>query len=432
MRSDMMRSGPLRLILGNSTWLIVDRVVRLTLGVLVGAWVARFLGPLSFGKLSYTVAYVGLFQTVATLSFDALVVRDIAREPEAAGRILGTVFTLRLLSGSACWLAAIAGMMLIKGPYDPYVMLSALLGMTLVFQAADAVDLWFQSQSQNRRSVVAKLGAAVAANVVKLLLIYTKAPLLAFAGVLAFETAAGALALAIVYRRLPSPFGWHFRRAQALRLLGESWPFMVAAAVNLIQARVEYVMIESYLGASSLGQYAAAARFVEIFDIVFISLAVSIFPRISIRGKEHSVTSLRRVYLLATLTYLAITPLLCLVWLSLGLIYGAGYGEARQLFPLMALRPLLGYFGITKGMAIRITFWSPYALISSIIGAIVAVAGAAALLPHYGLYGAVAASLGSFLVSNVLLDAVFFRANFSNLVNCWREWPYFARLVRGR
>jgi PST family polysaccharide transporter len=402
----------------------------MALGVVVGAWVARYLGPLSFGQLSYATAYVALFQTIATLGLDGVVVRDIARNQKIAGELLGTVFMLRLCAGSFSWLIAVCVLAISKGPGDTYVFLTAILGTNLVFQAGDAIDLWFQSQSQNRRTVFAKLFAGVISNILKVALIYIKAPVYAFAAVLALEIALGALALGIVYRFFPAPQRWQWRRSQAVRVLNESWPFMLAAGVNMIQARVEYVMIESFLGAAALGQYAAAARFVEIFDIIFISLAASIYPRAASQANDRWDFTFRKMYLLAMLTYAAIVPLLFVVWLCLGLIYGPSYAMARELFPLMAIRPLLGYIGITKSMAIRVNFWSHYALISSTVGALVASAGAYVLLPRYGLHGAILASLSSYLISNVIIDAIFYRSNFKNMVYCWKEWPYFFQFIK--
>jgi hypothetical protein len=58
--------GPgLRKILGNMSWLFVDRAVRMGMGLFVGVWIARYLGPAKFGSLNFAVAFVALFGTVA-------------------------------------------------------------------------------------------------------------------------------------------------------------------------------------------------------------------------------------------------------------------------------------------------------------------------------------------------------------------------------
>jgi PST family polysaccharide transporter len=69
----------LHTMLSNTGWLMIDRFVRLFLGVAVGAWVARYLGPERYGELCYSIALVALFQTVANLGADGIIIRDICR-----------------------------------------------------------------------------------------------------------------------------------------------------------------------------------------------------------------------------------------------------------------------------------------------------------------------------------------------------------------
>ena len=86
-------------ILKNSSWLFTDKLLRLGLGVLVGAWVARYLGPLEFGELAFALAYIALFQSIANLGLDGIAVRDITQNESEAHSLLGTVFILRLCAG---------------------------------------------------------------------------------------------------------------------------------------------------------------------------------------------------------------------------------------------------------------------------------------------------------------------------------------------
>ena len=150
-------SSARRQVVANSGWLLLDRLVRAVIGLLVGAWVARHLGPAHFGTLAYVLAYVALFQPFANLSADAIVVRNVSQAPNSAAEMLGATLALRLMIGFVCWLLAIAGAAMVGVEDSNLVLLTAVVGGTLVFQAADVVDLWFQSQTQSRRTVVAKL-----------------------------------------------------------------------------------------------------------------------------------------------------------------------------------------------------------------------------------------------------------------------------------
>ncbi|MBS8271819.1 flippase, partial [Halomonas litopenaei] len=68
----------------NISWLFFDKVLRMSVGLFVGIWIARYLGPEQFGILSYAMAFSGLFGALAALGLNGVVVRDIVRDPANA------------------------------------------------------------------------------------------------------------------------------------------------------------------------------------------------------------------------------------------------------------------------------------------------------------------------------------------------------------
>jgi O-antigen/teichoic acid export membrane protein len=83
----------------NTAWLFSEQILRLIAGFFVGVWVARYLGPEKFGLFSYALAFVFIFQGIAKLGLDGIVVRDLVQEPEKRDVYLGTSFWLKLLGG---------------------------------------------------------------------------------------------------------------------------------------------------------------------------------------------------------------------------------------------------------------------------------------------------------------------------------------------
>jgi len=61
----------------NTSWLMGERILRMGVGLFVGIWVARYLGPEQFGLLSYAQSFVFLFTAIATLGLDGIVVREL-------------------------------------------------------------------------------------------------------------------------------------------------------------------------------------------------------------------------------------------------------------------------------------------------------------------------------------------------------------------
>ena len=48
--------------IGNTGWLLFDRIFRIVLGLTIGAWIARYLGPEQFGELAYVLSFIAFFQ----------------------------------------------------------------------------------------------------------------------------------------------------------------------------------------------------------------------------------------------------------------------------------------------------------------------------------------------------------------------------------
>jgi O-antigen/teichoic acid export membrane protein len=62
-------------ILDNIGWLFLDKVLRVGVGLLVGVWIARYLGPEQFGLLNFAFAVIGLF-SVAASTVESMILDD--------------------------------------------------------------------------------------------------------------------------------------------------------------------------------------------------------------------------------------------------------------------------------------------------------------------------------------------------------------------
>lgn len=62
----------------NIGWLVIDRIIRMGVGLLVGVWLARYLGSDQFGQLNYAIAFVGPFGAIGSL-FQIVGIKDNAK-----------------------------------------------------------------------------------------------------------------------------------------------------------------------------------------------------------------------------------------------------------------------------------------------------------------------------------------------------------------
>ena len=251
-------------IVDNFGWLFYDKLLRMGVALVVGAWLARYLGPEQFGLLSYAIAFVGLFGALATFGLEGIVVRDIVREPEAREEILGTAAFLQLIGGVIAYGLIIILIFWLKSD-DPLTrVLVTTIGLTMLFKASDVVVYWFQSQVQSKYTVWVQNGVFLVFAVVKIWLILNDASLIAFAYVMVADAGFVAIILFIMLgvrgpkiRQLCASF----RRAKIL--LTDSWPLALSGIVLMVQARIDQIMLADMVGAIEVGYYSVALTIVE-------------------------------------------------------------------------------------------------------------------------------------------------------------------------
>ena len=395
-------------VLQNSSWLLIDKIFRLGLGLLVGAWVARYLGPDQYGALAYILAYIAFFQAVATLGLDGIVVRDISQNIHQASSLLGSTFALRLFVGCICWLLAIGGMAAINGPQDQSVVLTALAGSSLVFQAADTVDLWFQSQSQVRRTVLAKLIAYLISNGIKIFLIISSAPLVAFAVVITLEAMTVTIGLFVAYKRFPCSQRWRYTNMATRQLLKECWPLIMSALSIIVYMRIDQIMIKEMLGNQELGIYTAILPLATLWQFIPMMLNTSLAPFIAQKKAESEMAywqTLQNIFnAYAILGWLVCIPIAILSSLIVDTLYGVQYHDSAIVLTIYVFTNVFINMGVAQGLWLLNERKAIFSLYKAIVGAMIAILGNWFVIPKFGVAGvAVIAVLAQF-VSAVLMN----------------------------
>jgi Membrane protein involved in the export of O-antigen and teichoic acid len=262
--------------------------VRLFGAVIVNAWLMRYLGPENNGILSYALAFVGMFSPLAVLGMDAIVIRDIVRDPSQKDEILGSAFGLRLMGAFSAVVFAVIGIFLVR-PHDTVTQLLVIISsLGLIFQSFDVIDYWFQSQVLSKYTVYAKNSAFFLLSIVKIIAIIFAAQIYIFVIITAVELVVGAIGLVLMYRRNGySIFRWNFKFDRAAMLLANSWPIIISDLAVFMQTRIDQVMIGQFMGNTDVGFYAAAQKISEPLGFIPMIIMSSVYPVI-VRTKEWS------------------------------------------------------------------------------------------------------------------------------------------------
>ena len=69
----------IKIQLANISWMAGEKLFRMLIGLFIGIWVARYLGPQEFGLLSYSLSFFGVFLVFSSLGMDEIVVRNLVK-----------------------------------------------------------------------------------------------------------------------------------------------------------------------------------------------------------------------------------------------------------------------------------------------------------------------------------------------------------------
>ncbi|MFN6483402.1 MULTISPECIES: flippase [unclassified Nostoc] len=391
------RSG-LRAIIANTGWLFADRILRMGASLVVGVWVARYLGVQQYGLFNYALAFVALFSPIFTLGLDDVVVRHLVRKSSNKEEILGTTFWLKFLGGIASVLLAVSTMFFLGEHETLKIWLVAILGITGIFRASDTIELWFQSQIQSKYTVIAKNTAFLLNTIIKVALILTKAPLLAFALVTLAEFAMSAIGLLIVYQvKGSSLWLWRWSVATAKTLLKESLPLIFSGFAIMIFMRIDQVMLGQMIGDSEVGVYSAAVRVSEIWYFIPGAIVSSVAPAIyAAKEKSESLYYQRIGQLLSLMTCISLAIALPMSFLSdkiIMMMFGSGYADAGAILAVHIWTSLFVFMGLATSPWFIAEGLNHVSLGKTLFGAILNIILNLLLIPKYAGLGAAIATI---------------------------------------
>ena len=406
---ELDKIGPgLRKIMGNMSWLIVDRIVRMGLGLFVGVWVARYLGPVQFGSYNFALAFVALFGTLTTLGLEGLVVREVLHNAQDTHEILGTTLALRAGGGLLAVVLSIATLLFIE-PHDKRaLLLVSILSVTLVFLPFDTIDSFFQSQVQSKITVWAKNSSFLLFAVVRVSLIYAKAPLWSFAVSYVGEIGLGAVGLVIGYRLSGGEmFAWQVSKKRAVQLLKQSWPVIFSGMAIMVYMRLDMVMLKMMKGDYAVGLYSAATRISEVWYFIPMAIVSSVSPAImNVKDNEDLFYGrLRKLFSLMTMTACIIGSIVALSSHAIvRILYSTSYSGAAPLLAVHVWASVFVFLGVAQAPFDYSKNLLKLGLYRTLAGAVLNVLMNLYLIPRYSAMGAAIATVVSYALSSVFAN----------------------------
>ena len=422
----------------NTSWLFAEKIFRMIVGLVVGIWVARYLGPSKYGVLSYAQSFVGLFSAIATLGLDGIVVRELVKYPEKEKELLGTAFILKLFGAVLTLIVIYIAIHFTSN--DVYTnRLIFIIASAVIFQSFNVIDMYFQAKVMSKYAVFANSFSLLLSSFVKIMLIINDAPLIAFAWAVLFDSFVMVSGYIYWYFKVKKEFFLRkikFNLELAKSLLKDSWPLILSGMVIAMYMRIDQVMIKEMLDNKAVGNYAAAVRLSEAWYFIPMVISSSLFPAI-INAKKQSeelyYARLQRLYDL--MVWLAIAIALPMTFLSdwvVNLLYGSQYSEAGSVLKIHIWAGLVVALGLVRGRWIISENLQKYTPIYLVTGLIVNIVLNYYFIQIYGIKGAAYATLFAQSAGSLIASSFFkkTRISFMMMINSMFIIPSIIRILK--
>lgn len=383
-------------------WLFFARIATLAIAFVATTYIARSLGPVAYGELSYAISFTALFGFIASLGIDQVLYREILLEPSKRNIYMGTAIVLRLLSGAiAMAIAIITALMIAADPLS--LTLIAILATTFVFGTGQLLGQEFQADAEAKYPSLLAIAITIILNVLKIIVIANDEGVIYLGAVLALEPILYLIGLAYLRRQRYGPLSnWSFDTSLVRPILVASAPLMFVSAFYMVYARIDQVFIKHMIDTASVGYYDAAVRLVELWYFVPSIIITGLVPAIANAKRTNDTLYHKRAkkllfaVLIGAISIAALNSLAAELIVSI--VFGASFAAAAPVLALYVWSNVGSALVYVSQQILILEKLSFQILIASFCGMATNVVLCLLWIPEHGMAGAALASVVAYII----------------------------------
>lgn len=390
-------------VIKNVAWAMLGKLVNMLGVLLVGILVARYLGPEQYGLMNYVISYVTLFTVIATFGLENIEIREMSKAPDRKNFVMGTCFGIRLFFAVVSYL--LIGITLLVTDVDSFTATMILLYASVLFTSCfGVIRNYFSSIIKNEYIVKSEIARTVIGAIIKIVLLWAKAPLEWFIIATAFDTVLVSSGYILSYTKCAGSMrDWRFEKASVKFYITQAFPLVLSGATVIIYQRIDQVMIGNMLNNEEVGYFATAGKFLDLVLFLPTVISQTVVP-ILVKCREQNPEEYEQkakqfVSIVVWISvFLSLAVSLSAYWL-IYLTYGVKYLSAVPVLQILAWKTIGMGLSSSGGQLIIIEKNQKWAVIRNLAGCVTCVALNYLLIPRMGIIGSAWVTIITVLVS---------------------------------
>lgn len=393
----------------NASWIIFGRIIQMVLSFIVSIITARYLGPGNYGVLNYAMAYVAFFTSLCTLGINSIIVKEFIDKPQDQGVVIGTTLLLRIISSLLSSLMIVLIVAIVDKGEPITIIVSALCGLSLVFQVFDTFNYWFQARYQSKITAFATLVAYVLTSTYKIVLLILGKDIFWFAFATSFDYICVAILLLYAYKKNNGP-KLKVSLKKGKSLLSRSYHYILSGMMVAIYGQTDKLMLKQMMDSTNVGYYSLASSVNSIWVFVLAAIIESMVPTIMRYYKEDNKEAFKKKnrQLYAMVIYISAIVAICFLFFgewAIILVYGEAYAPAADILKIIAWYTVFSYLGVARDSWIVCENKQKYLKYMYFSAAVMNVVLNYFMIPIWGSQGAAIASLITQICTAIILPA---------------------------
>lgn len=394
--------------------MLIEKVTRIFIGFFASTLMIRYLGPESFGILSFSLSILSLFLFINQLGLQEIIVREISHNQKEIQSYISTAILIRLFS--SCLLIFLIIIISWAYTFDTEngkiaAILIIVASSSLIFTSFDSLQCIHYVESSFNKIAKAKFASFIIASSLKILLVVTSSPLILFTIPVVIE------ACVLVYL-LKYPRYFRLRNilrsvdiVRAIFLFKQGIPIGLSLFVINLQLRLDQLMLERFLGFREVGLYAVAVRLTELWYMV-PTLAVSVLlPYFVKLSKNDTDSYMRSLFNFFGLAFWA-GILYISIWLFFGefiltILFGDKFIEVYHIVAILVWCVVFASQGTVCTIWQIVEHKQKYRLYIQLYALLINIILNFILIPMFGVNGAAFATLLTLFFTTWLLPLFF-------------------------
>lgn len=370
--------------------------------------IARFLGDVEYGKMSFALSFTGILIVFADCGLNVMSIREISRNKDKAGKYLTNTLIIKIILAVFTFCIVFLAINITNYPKDTtYIVI--LFGISSIISTfSQYLRSIFKAFEKMEYEAILNTIISCTRVGISILVLYLGFGVIEIAYVYVItETLNFILSFCVTVKKFTKPlFDIDIKFCKFL--IKEAAPFSMTIFVGVLYLKIDVVMLSMMKGDAVVGWYNAACTIIYSLLIIPNLYIQSIFPLMSkyFKTSEHNLKfTIEKSSKYLFIISLGITLLLVITSDDIvSVIYGDSFTNSALALKILSMYLPLRFVNNVTGYTLASINKEPYHAFGGLVGACMNIVLNLILIPKYSLVGAAIATV----ITDIVLFLVYY------------------------